>query len=264
MKSPSLAGYPDADGEVQSLAADVWGDLDGVSRNRHFYGKGRVVWGLPLADVLASMQRRQGLRIQPGVGCRYALDSSPGGRCRHLLRGQPDGSSRKTFEARFRVGGKEAELWHPDTGAIEPAEYAIADGPHHGAAASGGARVGVRGLPAGGSLAARAHCPARRRQSLATVNGPWDVSFLPNLGAPAKIQLAKLESWTANSDEGVKYFSGTATYTKAVQAPETWFRPGAKSCSTWDGERSRRGFAQRQAAGHVVETALPAGRYRRA
>jgi len=56
VKSPSLAGYPDADGELQSLAADVWGDLDGVSRNQRFYGKGRVVWGLPLADVLASLQ----------------------------------------------------------------------------------------------------------------------------------------------------------------------------------------------------------------
>jgi hypothetical protein len=35
-------------------------------------------------------------------------------------------------------------------------------------------------------------------------------------------------SWTANADEGVKYFSGTATYNKTVQAPRTWFRPGTK------------------------------------
>jgi hypothetical protein len=54
------------------------------------------------------------------------------------------------------------------------------------------------------------------------------VAFPPNFGAPAKIQLAKLESWTANTDDGVKYFSGTATYTKSVQAPQGWFRPGAK------------------------------------
>ena len=26
----------------------------------------------------------------------------------------------------------------------------------------------------------------------------------------------------------MKYFSGTATYTKTVEAPQTWFRPGAK------------------------------------
>ena len=55
VKSPSLAGYPNADAEVQSLAWELWGDLDGVMRNRHYYKKGQVVWGLPLKDVLASL-----------------------------------------------------------------------------------------------------------------------------------------------------------------------------------------------------------------
>lgn len=32
------------------------------------------------------------------------------------------------LRARFRVEGKEAELWQPDTGAIEPAEYRIEAG----------------------------------------------------------------------------------------------------------------------------------------
>ena len=31
-------------------------------------------------------------------------------------------------QARFRVSGKQAELWHSDTGVIEPAEYVIAGG----------------------------------------------------------------------------------------------------------------------------------------
>jgi hypothetical protein len=70
--------------------------------------------------------------------------------------------------------------------------------------------------------------PRATSTALTTVSGPWDVSFPPNLGAPAKVQLAKLESWTANPNEGVKYFSGTATYTKSVEAPQTWFHPGAK------------------------------------
>ena len=64
--------------------------------------------------------------------------------------------------------------------------------------------------------------------TVATLSGPWTVTLPPNFGAPAKIQLAKLESWTANPDTSVKYFSGTATYTKSVQAPPSWFRPGAK------------------------------------
>jgi len=40
---------------VQALAADLWGDIDGLSVSRHSYGKGKVIWGVPLAEVLASM-----------------------------------------------------------------------------------------------------------------------------------------------------------------------------------------------------------------
>lgn len=64
--------------------------------------------------------------------------------------------------------------------------------------------------------------------ALASVNSPWEVSFPANLGAPPKIQLAKLESWTANADEGVKYFSGTATYTAPLLALASWFHWGGK------------------------------------
>jgi hypothetical protein len=70
--------------------------------------------------------------------------------------------------------------------------------------------------------------PAANVATLASVDGPWAISFTPNLGAPAKIELAKLESWTANADQGVKYFSGAATYTKTIQAARAWFRPGAR------------------------------------
>ena len=49
--------------------------------------------------------------------------------------------------------------------------------------------------------------------------GPWEVRFPPKLGAPAKITLARLISWSNHSDVGVKHFSGTATYTKTLALP---------------------------------------------
>jgi hypothetical protein len=45
------------------------------------------------------------------------------------------------------------------------------------------------------------------------INGPWQIAFPPNLGAPAAATFAKLISWPDSSDTGIKYFSGTATYT---------------------------------------------------
>ncbi len=48
----------------------------------------------------------------------------------------------------------------------------------------------------------------------AEIAGSWELSFPPKWGAPAKVTLDKLISWTEHSDTGVKYFSGTATYLK--------------------------------------------------
>jgi hypothetical protein len=57
---------------------------------------------------------------------------------------------------------------------------------------------------------------------VASVSGPWDVSFPADHGAPPQAHFAELSSWTTNSDPGVKYFSGTATYTTAFAANSRW------------------------------------------
>jgi hypothetical protein len=226
LKSPSLTGYPNADAEMQALAADVWGDLDGISRFQRVYGKGGVVWGLRPAEALAR------LHVAKDFECTRALDAETpwihrraGDTDIYYVANQSDRAV--DLEARFRVTGREAELWHPDTGEIEPAGYAIVGDrttvPLHLAERETVFVVFRKAATTTTRTIARA-----ANTTVATVSGPWDVAFPPNFGAPAKIQLAKLESWTANTDDGVKYFSGTATYTKSVQAPQGWFRPGAK------------------------------------
>ena len=47
----------------------------------------------------------------------------------------------------------------------------------------------------------------------------WTLSFPPDWGAPASISMPTLESWTASSIPGVRYFSGTATYTNMIDVP---------------------------------------------
>jgi hypothetical protein len=37
-----------------------------------------------------------------------------------------------------------------------------------------------------------------------------------------------LSSWSDNPNAGVKYFSGTGTYTKTINAPASWFKPGTQ------------------------------------
>ncbi len=60
----------------------------------------------------------------------------------------------------------------------------------------------------------------------AGVVGPWDLRFPPNWGAPPPVKLDNLISWSDHPDAGVKYFSGTATYTKTIQIPSTMLVPG--------------------------------------
>ena len=125
-KSPSLEGYPAADDEVQSLAAEIWGDLDGVTRNRHFYGKGRVVWRMPLVDVLTSLAVAKDFEYGKSLDADLAwIHRRTDDADIYYVANQTD--RRLATDARFRVKGKAAELWHSDTGAIEPADYFIAD-----------------------------------------------------------------------------------------------------------------------------------------
>jgi len=50
-----------------------------------------------------------------------------------------------------------------------------------------------------------------------SINGPWSLNFPPNWGAPPSVALDKLISWTDSTDDGVRYFSGTATYEKGIE-----------------------------------------------
>jgi hypothetical protein len=60
------------------------------------------------------------------------------------------------------------------------------------------------------------------------VTGPWTVAFTPGRGAPASVTLGTLSSWSASTDKGVKYFSGTGTYATDVQVPADAIGPGKR------------------------------------
>jgi hypothetical protein len=51
------------------------------------------------------------------------------------------------------------------------------------------------------------------------ITGAWELQFPPKAGAPARVTLDQLTSWSRHSDPGVRYFSGTATYLKTFEVP---------------------------------------------
>lgn len=52
-----------------------------------------------------------------------------------------------------------------------------------------------------------------------TIGGAWEVNFAPGLGAPDKVTLPELVSWSKHPAPGVRYFSGTASYRKRFTLP---------------------------------------------
>ncbi len=53
-----------------------------------------------------------------------------------------------------------------------------------------------------------------------SIEGTWTLTFPSNWGAPDSVEFPALISWAASHDEGIRYFSGTATYHKTFS-----FRP---------------------------------------
>jgi len=226
-KSPSLSGFPASDDEVRAVANDLWGPTDGKSVTEHAYSKGKVYWGKSLNEVLEAQKTNPDFRYT-----RPAFDTKLVWIHRRTTDAEIYFVSNQNNRAEdvltsFRVQGKEAELWRPDTGAIEPAEFKIDGGqtivPLH-FDPSGSVFVVFR-KPA---IAPERGLPHVVNTQLATVQGPWQVTFPPNWGAPAQIKLDNLVSWTTSSDTGVKYFSGTATYSKDIEASPDWLRRGGE------------------------------------
>ena len=59
--------------------------------------------------------------------------------------------------------------------------------------------------------------PQHQYKELMHIEGSWKINFPGQAGAPATIVLDSLSSLTNHKDEGVKYFSGSATYSKSFE-----------------------------------------------
>jgi hypothetical protein len=216
---PSLA---DDQTEFQGLSDDLFGDGTGT----HQVGKGSVYAGQNLADVFRTMKVAPDFDYTKPkedasilfVHRKLATDDL------YFVDNRNDRD--ETVDATFRVTGKEPELWYAETGKSEPASYKIADGRttvslHLGS--WGTVFVVFRKATTETSRT----LPKIEERETAAVNGPWNLKFESDLGAPPSITLDTLSSWSDNSNAGIKYFSGTGTYTKTITAPANWFRKDA-------------------------------------
>jgi hypothetical protein len=122
----------------------------------------------------------------------------------------------------FRTTGKAPELWHSDTGVIEPADYIIENG-ITSVRYEFNPEESVFIVFSKPTTATSYQKPKSAIKQVTSLNESWNVSFPPNLGAPEKITLNKLISLSEHAEDGVKYFGGTATYAKEFSLGKEWF-----------------------------------------
>jgi alpha-L-rhamnosidase/Glycosyl hydrolases family 2, sugar binding domain len=212
---PSLA---DDQAEFQRLSGELFGDGSGI----HKVGKGTVYAGQKLGDVFATLgvapdfettkpesdSRLEFVHRKLGDGDLYFVDNR--------------GDHAAQIDATFRVAGKAPELWYAESGKSEPASYRTSEGRTTvplKLEAWGTVFVVFRNAAQGSERT----LPAVSETPVSSVTGPWKVEFEPGRGAPQSMTFDELSSWSDNSDKGVKYFSGTGTYSNTVNAPAEWF-----------------------------------------
>lgn len=120
----------------------------------------------------------------------------------------------------FRVAGKIPEIWNPVTGEQRPAAAYQQAG--------GRTTVPLEFAPHGSLFVifrkTTEVAQAKGRNfpeftPLQELGGPWTVQFDPRWGGPAAIEFPKLISWSAHSDDGIRFYSGTAVYRKTFPLP---------------------------------------------
>ncbi|HUB30660.1 MAG TPA: glycosyl hydrolase [Terracidiphilus sp.] len=210
---PSLA---DDQAEFHKLSDELFGDGSGA----HSVGKGTVYAGQKLGDVFAALHVAPDFDTTQSDSHLLFVHRKLAGADLYFVDNRSDDAAK--VDATFRVAGKAPELWYAETGKTRPASFKIVDGR---------TTVPLQLEPWGTVFVVFRNAtqetehtePAVTETQLAAVNGPWKVDFEAGRGAPHSITLNALSSWSDNADQGVKYFSGTGTYSNTVDAPAAWF-----------------------------------------
>ena len=234
LQSPSLVNYPNCDLEVEKLAKQIWGSLITPSENTEIqYGKGKIFWGgsytkiegdevFPEYNTTATLLRNLGINedFQASGSIRYIH--------RKDIKRDIYFISNRTGVAvedigTFNASSKTPELWNPVTGETSLiTTYSIENG--------------QTSIPlkldkwqsffivfnkTGSTVDIEKSSQLNFPEIIDTkeLDGSWELEFDTKWGGPGKTTFHKLVDWTSHSNEGIKYYSGIATYFKTFDLP---------------------------------------------
>lgn len=267
-RDPGLRNYPECDKEVKKIAAYLWGKIDGSTITENKVGKGKIIYGKTIREVLMSKGfqpdfeiETENLTLFPGYPDVLTEEKLPGvftitekmhymsedvkvnydkksTFIDYIHRITPDAeiyflanrkNKEETIHAIFRVSGRKPELWNPVTGEkLLLPEYKTVKGRTVIPLKFNPYDSWFIVFPAKSSLdVAKVEKNFTQPKPLFNLSGPWNVSFdkswlypldgLSKEQQEGKFVFKQLDDWTKRSENAVKYFSGTAVYTKAFE-----------------------------------------------
>jgi hypothetical protein len=197
LASPSLQDYPACDTDVKQIAGELW---EG----------GNVISEKPVAQVLADM------KVQPDfqtgatnmVWIHRRIETADV----YFVSNQAD--TGRVVECTFRVAGMQPELWDAATGETHEARTFTSEG--------GLTKLPVKFDPRGSvfvvfrkpAAGAKGENNWSEFTPVQDVTGAWQVRFDPRWGGPGQVTFDQLTDWTKRAEAGIRYYSGTAVYTK--------------------------------------------------
>lgn len=215
-----LKDYPESDAAVRKIAAEIWGDLDGKTITERKVGKGRIIWGKTPREVLQSDGIIPDFTFTNQNEDFDYIHRSAKGTEIYFVANRTNQTLTRDFT--FRVAGKLPEIWDATTGKMLTAK---AYHQSNGATTiplefnTFGSYFIVFRTPINSTLQGNATTNFPSLTEVKKLEGPWEVSFDTTWGGPAKVLFPVLSSWTSSAEEGIKYYSGTATYRKTFDLP---------------------------------------------
>jgi hypothetical protein len=211
LRSPSLKEYPMSDQHVQRMANELWGGIDGAGTKINHYGKGMVLNGMDLQQALNQIKVTPDFKVTKSDSVLFIHRQLKTGDLYFI-------SNQKNvpvnIDAEFRTSGKSPELWNAVTGTMRklPAYRQTSNTtvvPMQ-LAAYESSFVVFRNQGGAGDIN-RSNYPEPNKTI--TITQPWLVSFDKTKRGPSRpVKFEILTDWSVNTNDSIKYYSGTALY----------------------------------------------------
>ncbi|WP_343700018.1 glycosyl hydrolase [Chitinophaga sp.] len=211
-QDPGLKNYPACDGTVKKLAAEVWGNCDGQQVKQHNFGKGKICWNTPLREILQ----------KDGAGPDFE-HSGTAAFIDFIHRTTPEAeiyfvanrhNRPERVDCKFRIRGRRPEIWDPVSGEMRPAVYSTAGSQVTLAMDFAPFQSFFVIFPQQAPKKPWQPVNFPELSKLMDIEGGWKVKFDTAWGGPAEADFPSLQDWTQRPEDGIKHYSGTATYIK--------------------------------------------------